>query len=118
MTEKNAITTGVEELARTVARQSPWEKGLGPEQRREAWLGRLAALEQIRVEAARQAETAAARAVEFGADPQEVADVTGRGGRRWAWLFGRGGRTAGAGLGTLSAHGRAASIRRDNLPPV
>ncbi|WP_433796606.1 hypothetical protein [Actinoplanes sp. CA-252034] len=127
MAEKDTLTTAVEELAWQVARQrgvgerrmesaSPWEPGLGQEQRREAWLATLAALEAIEAEAARLAETAASRAAEFGADPREIGEVTGRSGRRrWSRLFGR---ESGAGLGTLSAHGRAAISRLDNLPPV
>jgi hypothetical protein len=111
---------------------SPWEPGLGQEQRRRAWLATLAALEVIQAEAGRLAESAAAKAVAYGADQAEIAEVAGAGRRgvrkRWPRLFGsrsgagdQRGTTGESGVrpGTLSAHGRAASSRLDNLlPPV
>ncbi len=132
MSEQDALATAVQGLAWELARNrpagdrrmdvaSPWEPGLTSEQRRHAWLATLSALDSIQAEAARLTETAASRAVEYGADCPDLAQATGatpRGARRrWRHLFARFGAgkvRADAGLGTLSAHGRAAGLRHDN----
>jgi alkylhydroperoxidase/carboxymuconolactone decarboxylase family protein YurZ len=137
MMEKQNLAAAVQELAWELARRqetgarrmevtSPWEPGLSQEQRRQAWLATLAALEAVRAEVSRQTASAVEQAVQYGAGQAEIAEAAGRqrARRRWPRLFGRGGGRAGrrgetgAGLGTLSAHGRAASSRLDNLPPV
>ncbi|MEV4280540.1 hypothetical protein [Actinoplanes xinjiangensis] len=137
MVEKQTLAAAVQELAWELARRqepgvrrmevaSPWEPGLSQEQRRQAWLATLAALEAVRAEVGRQAESALEQAVRYGADQAETVEAAGRqrARRRWPRFFGRGGGRAGGkggtgvGLGTLSAHGRAASSRLDNLPPV
>jgi hypothetical protein len=133
VTEQDRLVAAVQEVAWELARQravseggmdvaSPWEPGLSQDQRRRAWLATLSALEAVRVEAGRLAEDAAARAVEYGAEPEEVGK---RAGGRWSRLFSRAGenragesRESGAALGVLSANGRAASSRLDNLFPM
>ncbi|MFC4070201.1 hypothetical protein [Actinoplanes subglobosus] len=129
MAENDVLAAAVRDLAWELARRgvagerrmevaSPWETGLGQEQRRAAWLATLAALEAVRAEAGRLAEAAASHAAEFGADPEEIAATGAARRRRWARLLGREWTVSGAELGTLAAHGRAASSRLDNLPPV
>lgn len=142
MAEKRPLTTVVQELAWELARQepagerrmevsSPWEPGLTHEQRRKAWLATLATLTSLQTEVERLAETAASRAVEYGADYPDISRATGATPkgvrRRWprlaALLGGKNGRPghdpAGPApeLGTLSAPGRAASSRLDGLAP-
>ncbi|MDI6105692.1 hypothetical protein QLQ12_44640 [Actinoplanes sp. NEAU-A12] len=108
---------------------SPWEPGLTHEQRRKAWLATLSALNSLQAEIAQLTETAASRAVEYGAEYPDIARATGmtpRGARRrWprlSALLGRTQRNPGADpapeLGTLSAQGRAASTRLDNMLPM
>jgi hypothetical protein len=66
---------------------SPHEVGLNREQRRKAWLATLTGLEVVRHQVAHLAETAATRAVEYGADYPELGRAVGltRQGARRRW---------------------------------
>jgi len=72
--------------------QSPYDVGLSLEQRRQAWLATLAGLAAVQQSAAELSRTAAARAVEHGADYPDLGTATGmtRQGarRRWPGLSG------------------------------
>ena len=95
--------------------ETPYDVGLTHDQRRQAWLATLAGLSAVQVEIAELSRTAAARAVDYGADYPDLGDATGmtRQGarRRWPGLSGlsRTGRRGGdrAAPGRIPGQGSA-----------